>query len=94
MSPLEIEILFWFNIRCCDYRDGDFSAPAVREAIDRFRDDLGLLEVIAPETRNKGDDRTYRCTDRARFYLDAIQAIPLPVARWEIPQKTGSASTL
>lgn len=88
MTPLEIEILFWFNIRACDYREGDFSAPAVREAIDRFRDELGLLEAIQPETRNRGDNRTYRCTDRALAYLDYIQRVPLPVCRWEIPGPT------
>lgn len=86
MSPLQIDILFWYHVRCNDYRDGDMSAPAVREALDFFVHKVGLLEVIKPETRIEGDDRSYRCTDRARAYLDAIQAMPLPVCRWEIPE--------
>lgn len=84
MTPLQIEILFWYHVRRVDYREGDFSAPAVRAAIDQFRDETGLLEVMEPDL-SPGDSRTYRTTDKARAYLEALQAMPLPVCRWEIP---------
>lgn len=85
MTPLEIDIALWYHTRAVDYRDGDFSAPAVRETIDSFRGDLGLLEAIRDEDRWDGDYRTYRLTPRGTAYVEALQGLPLPVCQWVIP---------
>lgn len=84
MSPLEIEILLWYFARCSDFRDGDFSAPAVRGAIDTFRDVDKLIEPIASGIAS------YQLTERGKAYVNALLAIPLPVCRWEIPQQTAA----
>lgn len=86
MSPLQIEILLWYRARMVDYREGDFSAPAVRAAIDDFRDRSELL-AKNPHAGEGGDFRTYRLTDRGDAFVDAILSLPLPVCRWEIPQQ-------
>ena len=79
MTPLQIEILSHYHCCTTDYRDGDFSAPAVRGAIDAFRDEYGLLEA------DGGSRRTYRTTERAEAYLAHLMSVPLPVAVWTIP---------
>lgn len=45
MTPLEISILLHYHVSPTDYRGGDFSAPAVREAIDRFVDSVLLIQT-------------------------------------------------
>lgn len=83
MTPLCLDILLWYHCRAADYREGDFSAPAVREAIDRFVGTLNLLETVPPP--NMAGYRTYRLTPRGQAYVDHVLSIPLPVCRWEIP---------
>jgi len=81
MTPLEIEILMHYYTRGLDYRNGDFTGPAVRDAIDRFVD-LGLLyageDTEGPE---------YIGNRKAlAVYVNAICSVPLPVLTWAIPQ--------
>jgi len=85
MTPLQIEILLWYHSRMTDFREGDFSAPAVRAAIDAFRDETKLIETIPREKLATNVNYTYRLTDRGRAYVDALMTLPLPVCRWEIP---------
>lgn len=85
MTPLQIEILFWYRCRSVDYREGDFSAPAVRAAIDEFRDRSGLLEPWPEGEKPRDWFTTYRLTARANAFLDHVCALPLPVHRWEMP---------
>lgn len=82
MTPLEIEILLHYHCRTNDYRDGDFAAPVVRETIDAFRDDHGLIEPLPKESREFGVARTYRLTQRGEVYIAALKAIPLPTKVW------------
>lgn len=89
MTSLEIEILLHYQYSVVDYRDGDFSAPAVRAAIDVFRAELGLLE---PDTYTKG--RVYRLTERARVYLGHIHSMPLPESIWVMPGPQGGEMTI
>jgi hypothetical protein len=77
VTPLQIEILMHYACRACDYRDGDFSAPSVREAIDSFRDQ-GLL-------RDSGMQRMYEPAEGVQIYIKALCAIPAPVMQWVIP---------
>lgn len=87
MSPLQIEILLWYYARANDYRDGDFSAPAVREAVDDFRGAAGMLAPTNDLPSGQVALRAYRLTDRGQAYVDALMAMPLPVCRWEIPKQ-------
>lgn len=91
MSPLEIEILLWYHTRPVDFREGDFSAPAVRSAIDRFRDVHGLLQERTEKV--SGDFRTYSLTERGEVYVSALMSLPLPVreCKWVIPTVCGAA---
>lgn len=77
MTPLQIEIMLHYHCCASDYRDGDFSAPAVRDAIDDFRA-RGLL-------KESGNKRVYEPTEGVRLYVDALCAVPAPVQRWVIP---------
>ena len=79
MTPLQLEILLHYYACANDFRDGDFSAPAVREAIDRFKD--GEMLTIDD---GKGV-ATYMLTERGRVYVEAVLAVPLPERRWVMP---------
>ncbi len=83
MSPLEIGILLHYHISPVDYRDGDFTAPAVRNAIDEFVSNGMLGPSVGGETQYSA---AYQITDKGRFYVDALCSVPLPVATWFIPQ--------
>jgi hypothetical protein len=80
VTPLEIGILLHYRGTVGDYRGGDFSAPAVRDAIDRFRDIDGMLAYD-----NDRRDRTYALTERGEAYVQALMAVPLPVQQWVMP---------
>lgn len=85
MTPLLIDIMLHYYCRADDYRDGDFSAPAVRDGVNWLRDEAKLIE------HNKGGRNMYRLTDRGGVYVAALQAVPLPVQRWvmETPAMVG-----
>lgn len=78
MTPLQIEILLWYHCRAADYRDGDFTAPAVREAIDDFR---GAARLLEPAPKPNGC-RAYRLSDRGEAFVKRLCETPLPVCRW------------
>lgn len=80
MNILEIEILFHYRCTPRDYRDGDFSAPAVERVIEEFLADDMLKPATGPHSTRK-----YELTDRAEFYIDTLQSIPLPKPMWVIP---------
>ena len=86
MSLLEIEILLHYRWSPHDYREGDLSAPAVREYINRFRDDWNLLEHSTNDPRNTA---AYRLTERGQVFVDALCAVPLPVQVWVMPKSAG-----
>jgi hypothetical protein len=87
MTLLEIEILSHYRCRADDYRNGDHSAPAVKEALARFVDD-GLLTMAGFNVERFPDGTLkarYAVTERTRAYLDALQSVPLPVQEWAMP---------
>lgn len=87
MTPLDIEILLHYHSRANDFRDGDFTAPAVAETIDSFRFAKDLLQ-----SDNLGP-RKYKLTERGDAHVLALLNLPLPVAVWVTPkaQKLASA---
>lgn len=83
MTPLKIEMMLHYYTSATDYRDGDFSAPAVREAINWFRDEAGMLAANDPKA---GKDTAYSITEKGKFYVEYICSVPLPVTRHAIEQ--------
>jgi hypothetical protein len=85
MTPLEISILLHYHSRADDFREGDFSAPAVRQAIDWFRGSAEMLIQGTEPTNGK----TYKLTERGEVFVDALLKLPLPVRQraWVMPQE-------
>jgi len=84
MTLLGIEILIHYRCFMTDFRDGDFTAPAVRDAINTFRDELDLLTSV-PEEEHDGTMKElpmYRITERGRAFVEALQKLPLPKQIW------------
>ena len=88
MTPLQISIMLHYYTTAWDYRDGDFSAPAVRETIDYFVDEemLGVADVAGKEVPY------LRITPKGTVFVDALCAVPLPVRQWVIPEHNGGAT--
>lgn len=80
MTPLQLEILLHYYACANDFRDGDFSAPAVREAIDRFK----ASEMLTINIERSA--ATYMLTERGRVYVEAVLVVPLPEKRWVMPE--------
>lgn len=87
MSPLQVGLLLHYRIGATDYRDGDISAPAVREAIDwACRENLLEVSPIAPPPGHEAPK--YRMTARGRCLVETICSVPLPQRReiWVTPE--------
>ena len=82
MTPLELSILIHYRGSAADFRFGDFSAPAVRQAIDWFK---GSAEMLEPTNKDEHPDATYRLTAKGQFFVDQLCAMPLPVSVWVMP---------
>lgn len=78
MTPLKLEIALHYHCHSNDYRDGNFDAPAVREALAEF-DAEGLLKPGTP-TR-------YKPTARLHAFVELLCLTPLPVQAWIDPKQ-------
>lgn len=83
MTPLEISILLHYRCTVTDFRDGDFSAPAVREAIDRLHKVDDLL-MLTPQGM-RATHGAYVITERGRAFVEALERMPLPIQVWVMP---------
>jgi hypothetical protein len=77
MSPLAIEILLHYHCTPGDYRNGDFSAPAVRELIDWMHDE----DLIAHKP-----DGGYTSTSRLTAVVKKLCSVDLPEMQWVYPE--------
>jgi len=77
MTPLLIEMILHYHATPGDYRDGDFSAPAVREAIDWMREESLIVY------KKEGG---YQATERLHAYVEKICSIDLPIKKWIYPE--------
>jgi len=80
MTPLQLEILVHYYAHAVDYRDGDFSAPAVREAVDQFRND-GWLKANTDQTW----DMAYTRTPKLAAFIEHVCELPEPILTWVMP---------
>lgn len=81
MTPLVLEIIIHYYYSPRQYRNGDFFAPAVREAIKYFCENELLLCVRKEQ---------YIITDKGKFYVEeGLCQVPLPeeVSGFVIPRK-------
>lgn len=80
MTPLVLDIIMHYYARGNDYRDGDFSAPAVAEA----RGALLAKSIIREATPEENFDgmQEYRLTDRGHAYVEKVLSIEFPVQKW------------
>lgn len=84
MTPLKIEILLHYRVSGTDFRDGNFSAPAVREAINWFISESLLKTAV------RSDGRRYALTERGEVYVTALCDMPLPIQTWAMPSTKGA----
>ena len=84
MVPLALEILVHYNQYGCDFRDGDFSATAVRGWLDQLHA-VGLLERAHRGIGRNGVRMLYQLSDRGYAHVEAICRLPLPVQKWLTP---------
>lgn len=82
MTPLQLEMLLHYYASADDFRDGDFGAPSVREAIAHFK--AAEMLTISDGTSNA----TYSITERGRVYVEAVLAVPMPERRWVMPSSS------
>jgi len=87
MTPLELGILLHYYVSGEDYRQGDFSAPAVSETVERFLRSGMLRERTEAEKQVMNIDQIYTTTERADTYILAVLQTPLPVQIWTIPEE-------
>lgn len=78
-TPLVIEIGLHYHCRPDDFRGGDFSAPAVRAAIDAFVE-AGML-ALQPGVKD-----SYYATGGLAAWVEALTSVPFPECHWIIPQ--------
>lgn len=77
MTPLQIDIMLHYYAMGDDYREGDFSAPAVKESIDWLDDERMILRTLSGNPQ-------YRITDKGRAYVDYLCSVPLPTVKYVI----------
>ena len=77
MTPLQIQIALTYYATASDFRDGDFNAPAVREAIDYFVE-IGFLRLSQPWVTKT----IYEPTERLQAYCRKLCSISLPKQMW------------
>lgn len=80
VSPLVISIAIHYHTTVGDFRDGDFDAPAVREALELLVDN-GLLKVKAVGLDNAF---SYKATDGLAAWIDGLRSVPFPKLTWVI----------
>ena len=87
MSPLKISILLHYYCIGEDYRDGDFSAPAVQQALDDFCEEKMLQPMVNDHRHGPNDTRHYEIAERGEVFVKALQELPLPVPApaWRMP---------
>jgi len=80
MSLLEIEIILHYSYSPDDYRDGNFSAPVVRKAIQMFCDNDMLVR------NDEQHQQKFSITPKGQFYVEAILNVKMPVEMYRIPE--------
>jgi hypothetical protein len=78
MTPLHLEILMWYYTRGAEY-PYEGNETRIGYAAELQRD--GLLCSIAGDKLG----RSYAPTDKGKFWIEQVLALPLPIQRWVMP---------
>ena len=73
MSPLMLSILIHYHCFPSDFRNGDFTAPAVRKAINYF-----LQNNLLKEASDTNDRQTLEPTEGCHLFVRHLCDQPLP----------------
>lgn len=85
MTPLQISIMLHYYTTATDFRDGDFSAPAVMDAVEQFKQ-IDMLEEETASAQGLTDVLAkLRITLKGATYVEELTAVPLPVQKWVTP---------
>lgn len=82
MTPLALSILLHYYCGGDDYRQGDFTAPAVRDTITQH-----LLQKMLDNAQGD-DERAYCISERGRVFIDHLLSQPLPVQAWAMSRES------
>lgn len=80
MSPLCLSILLHYLMSPTDYRDGDFRAPGVQDAINWLAEDAELLEVN--DERIAAGRPAYRLSEKGKFFITMLCSFHVPRTTW------------
>jgi hypothetical protein len=79
MTPFELDILLHYYARADEHHAVVENPPIWRESRQWFIDS-NLLKARTDLRAN-----SYEVTERGKVYIEAILALPLPVATWRMP---------
>lgn len=79
MTPLEINVLLHIHCVAEPIENLGSHSSAQRDAVTWFKTE-GLIQS------DTESGCAYSLTDRGRAYVQFLMAMPLPVAKWTIPQ--------
>lgn len=82
MSPLEIEIALHYHCSAKDYRNGDLSAPAIKDALDMFC----AQELLRKCQPSANWPRSYEPTAKLHAYVRMLESVPFPVQAFVHPE--------
>jgi len=88
MNLLTIEIIIHYWTRGNDYRDGDLSAPAVKESINFLLEE----DMIRRNDGSHYKSMKYIPTDRLQAFVFHLQELPLPEKKWSMPNHLDDSS--
>lgn len=91
MSPLQLSILLHYKCAPYDYNNGDFSAPAVRDAIDKFRDKSDswtISGMLVPSFPEAGSLASYTLSEKGEVFVKALCELQPPILVWVMPDNT------
>jgi hypothetical protein len=84
-SPLEIEIALHYATKGDQFREGDFSAPAVNEVLYN----MTQKDLLIASPNGAAGRYHYKATDGLKAYVERLCKVPTPerVYRWVFPDE-------
>ncbi len=79
MSPLNIHCLL-------EYHTMPWGSPDIKNRHSMAVASLLEMGLIVVDTDADDDNPPHKITPMGTYYVEQLQALPLPVMRWEIPE--------
>lgn len=87
MSPFEIGVILHYHCRVGDHEIVTRPPPIGPSTLDWFLKEE-LLRPTRDDEQHIDHPAVFSITPRGRAYVEALQALPLPVQVWVIPERT------